>query len=127
MVHRLVTKTPQRMNIDLLAALCDILDCTPNDLLDCASSRGPHPHAAAGETRAEALESATCGRSAHGSAVPESSEPNVPASTAAPQHRHTRRHDRCMDRCNDSAAARRHYHPQPCPGCTATCGRWPTT
>jgi DNA-binding Xre family transcriptional regulator len=32
-VHRLVTKTPQRVNIDVLAALCDILDCEPNDLL----------------------------------------------------------------------------------------------
>lgn len=34
MVHRVVTKTPQRINTDLLAALCDILDCTPNDLLE---------------------------------------------------------------------------------------------
>jgi DNA-binding Xre family transcriptional regulator len=33
-VHRLVTKAPQRINIDLLAALCDILDCQPNDLLE---------------------------------------------------------------------------------------------
>ena len=32
-VHRLVTKAPQRVNIDLLAALCDILDCGPSDLL----------------------------------------------------------------------------------------------
>lgn len=36
MVHRVVTKTPQRINVDLLAALCDILDCTPNDLLELA-------------------------------------------------------------------------------------------
>lgn len=34
MVHRIVTKAPQRINVDLLAALCDILDCTPNDLLE---------------------------------------------------------------------------------------------
>ena len=32
-VHRLVTKTPQRVNMDVLAALCDILDCEPNDVL----------------------------------------------------------------------------------------------
>lgn len=32
-VHRLVTKTPQRLNLDVLAALCDILDCQPNELL----------------------------------------------------------------------------------------------
>ena len=34
MIHRAVTKPPQRINTDLLAALCDILDCTPNDLLE---------------------------------------------------------------------------------------------
>lgn len=34
MIHRVVTKTPQRVNMDLLAALCDILDCTPNDLIE---------------------------------------------------------------------------------------------
>ena len=34
MVHRIVTKPPQRINTDLLAALCDILDCTPSDLLE---------------------------------------------------------------------------------------------
>jgi len=51
MIHRVVTKTPQRINTDLLAALCDILDCTPNDLLELhieqvrpaavANDRGP--------------------------------------------------------------------------------------
>ncbi|PZS25288.1 MAG: XRE family transcriptional regulator [Pseudonocardiales bacterium] len=33
-VHKLVTTPPQRVNIELLAALCDILDCDPNDLLE---------------------------------------------------------------------------------------------
>ena len=33
-VYRLVTSTPQRLNMDVLAALCDILDCTPNDLFE---------------------------------------------------------------------------------------------
>lgn len=32
-VHRVVTNAPQRINTDLLAALCDILDCTAADLL----------------------------------------------------------------------------------------------
>lgn len=32
-VYRLVTKTPQRINIDILAALCDALGCDPGDLL----------------------------------------------------------------------------------------------
>lgn len=33
-VHKLVTTAPQRVNTDLLAALCDALDCTPSDLLE---------------------------------------------------------------------------------------------
>jgi DNA-binding Xre family transcriptional regulator len=33
-VYRLVTATPQRLSMDTLAALCDILDITPNDLID---------------------------------------------------------------------------------------------
>lgn len=32
-VYRLVTKPPQRLNVEVLAALCDILDCTAADLL----------------------------------------------------------------------------------------------
>ncbi|MCO1575548.1 helix-turn-helix transcriptional regulator [Crossiella sp. SN42] len=33
-VYRLVTQPPQRLNMDVLVALCDILDCTPNDLIE---------------------------------------------------------------------------------------------
>lgn len=33
-VYRLVTNAPQRLNMDVLAALCDILECEPNDLLE---------------------------------------------------------------------------------------------
>jgi DNA-binding Xre family transcriptional regulator len=32
-VYRLVTQAPQRMTMDTLVALCDILGCTPNDLI----------------------------------------------------------------------------------------------
>lgn len=32
-VYRLVTKTPQRVNLDILAALCDALLCDPGDLM----------------------------------------------------------------------------------------------
>lgn len=32
-VYRLVTTAPQRLSTDTLAALCDILSCTPNDLI----------------------------------------------------------------------------------------------
>jgi DNA-binding Xre family transcriptional regulator len=33
-VYRLVTKTPQRLNLEVLAALCDILEVTPAELLE---------------------------------------------------------------------------------------------
>lgn len=37
-VFRLVTQTPQRLNLEVLAALCGILDCTPNDLITISSA-----------------------------------------------------------------------------------------
>jgi DNA-binding Xre family transcriptional regulator len=33
-VYRLVTKTPQRLNLQVLAALCDILEVTPDELVE---------------------------------------------------------------------------------------------
>lgn len=33
-VFRLVTQAPQRLSMDTLAALCDILHCSPNDLIE---------------------------------------------------------------------------------------------
>lgn len=33
-VYRLVTGTPERLNLHVLAALCDALGCTPNDLVE---------------------------------------------------------------------------------------------
>ena len=46
-VHRVVTTAPQRINTDLLAALCDILDCTAADLLqlEIAEARVTPPKA----------------------------------------------------------------------------------
>ncbi|WP_227999717.1 helix-turn-helix domain-containing protein [Nocardia australiensis] len=32
-VHRLVSGTPERLSLQLLSALCDILACTPSDLV----------------------------------------------------------------------------------------------
>jgi DNA-binding Xre family transcriptional regulator len=32
-VWRLVTRKPERLNLHTLMVLCDILDCTPNDLI----------------------------------------------------------------------------------------------
>ena len=43
MIHRVVTKTPQRVNMDLLAALCDILDCEPGELFE-GDLLGLHRH-----------------------------------------------------------------------------------
>ena len=43
-VYRVVSGTPERMNMQLLAALCDIFGCTPSDLIEpyieSASRRG---------------------------------------------------------------------------------------
>lgn len=33
-VYRLVTQTPERLSLRTLMALCDIFDCTPNDLVE---------------------------------------------------------------------------------------------
>ncbi|MCD2197272.1 helix-turn-helix transcriptional regulator [Actinomycetospora endophytica] len=33
-VYRLVTQPPQRLSMDTFAALCDILACNPNDLIE---------------------------------------------------------------------------------------------
>lgn len=39
-VYRLAVKTPQRLNLQVLAALCDILDCEPGDLIECYRDTG---------------------------------------------------------------------------------------
>jgi DNA-binding Xre family transcriptional regulator len=33
-VYRLVAQVPERLNLTILAALCDIFDCTPADLIE---------------------------------------------------------------------------------------------
>jgi len=38
-VYRLVTQTPQRLSLDVLAALCDILACGPQDLIEVKAVR----------------------------------------------------------------------------------------
>jgi DNA-binding Xre family transcriptional regulator len=39
-VYRLAVKPPQRLNLEVLAALCDILDCEPGDLIECYRETG---------------------------------------------------------------------------------------
>ena len=49
-VFRLVTQSPQRLSMDTLAALCDILDCQPNDLIEVQVVKA-EVRKTAGETR----------------------------------------------------------------------------
>jgi DNA-binding Xre family transcriptional regulator len=42
-VYRLVAGTPERLNLDALAALCEILGCTPNDLIEIRSPEAAAP------------------------------------------------------------------------------------
>ena len=44
-VYRLVTRTPERLSLATLAALCDILGCGPGDLVEPVAS-APAPAAA---------------------------------------------------------------------------------
>jgi len=39
-VYRLVTGVPERLSLRTLAALCDILDCTPADLVEPVAEAG---------------------------------------------------------------------------------------
>lgn len=60
-VYRLVTQTPERLSLRTLLALCDILDCTPNDLIEpVAEAR--RPRKAAAGTGGEASVSSLKGR-----------------------------------------------------------------
>ena len=48
-VYRLATGTPERLSLATLAALCDIFDCTPADLIETTVSAGaPTPKATPG-------------------------------------------------------------------------------
>jgi DNA-binding Xre family transcriptional regulator len=49
-VYRLVTATPQRLNIEVLDALCLILDCTPIDLISFTVAARAQPKAVGGAT-----------------------------------------------------------------------------
>ena len=44
--YRLVTGTPERLSLRILMALCDILDCTPNDLIEPVTAAKPRTRAA---------------------------------------------------------------------------------
>lgn len=42
-VYRLAAKSPERLSLRTLAALCDIFDCTPNELIAPALDEPPGP------------------------------------------------------------------------------------
>lgn len=52
-VYRLVTGTPERLSLRTLVALCDILECTPNDLIEPVAQiqKAKKAGAAAGRSR----------------------------------------------------------------------------
>jgi DNA-binding Xre family transcriptional regulator len=47
-VYRLVSGTPERLSLPILVALCDILSCTPNDLIVPHVETATKPRKAAG-------------------------------------------------------------------------------
>jgi len=47
-VYRLVTQDPERLNLRTLMALCDILGCTPNDLIEPVAAPAKNRAVAAG-------------------------------------------------------------------------------
>lgn len=49
-VFRLVTKTPQRLSMDTLAALCDILACDPSALIEITAIPAQIPKAVGHES-----------------------------------------------------------------------------
>jgi DNA-binding Xre family transcriptional regulator len=51
-VYRLVTGVPERLSLATLAALCDILECGPGDLVEPVAGVGASGRAAAGPAAA---------------------------------------------------------------------------
>ncbi|MEU8310731.1 helix-turn-helix transcriptional regulator [Actinomadura sp. NPDC048955] len=49
-VWRLVTQSPERLSLPVLAALCDILNCTPSDLIATRAENAAPRRTATGET-----------------------------------------------------------------------------
>jgi len=49
-VYRLVTQTPERLSLRTLMALCDILGCTPSDLIEPVTEARRTRTAAGGQT-----------------------------------------------------------------------------
>ncbi|MEV3986923.1 helix-turn-helix transcriptional regulator [Nonomuraea sp. NPDC049758] len=50
-IWRLVTQSPERLSLPVLAALCDIFDCTPADLIATRAEDARPRRTASGESR----------------------------------------------------------------------------
>ena len=87
-VFRLVTQPPQRLSMDTLAALCDILDCTPNDLIEIEAVNAEVRKTAGARART------TPGGAAH--VDPQAQRPVTPPSTAARLAQQAARMDAAM-------------------------------
>ena len=49
-IYRLVTQEPQRLNVDVFAALCEILQCGPQDLIEVVAVQVQVRKIASGES-----------------------------------------------------------------------------
>jgi len=64
-VYRLVTGTPERLSLRTLVALCDILGCTPTDLIEAVEEKqaqratGTGPIGSAGDADVDAMRKRT--------------------------------------------------------------------
>ncbi|MBB4686325.1 helix-turn-helix domain-containing protein [Amycolatopsis jiangsuensis] len=61
-VYRLVTSPPQRLSMDVFAALCDILECQPNDLIEIKPTAGDQRKAVGGSSAAPTARRSTIRR-----------------------------------------------------------------
>jgi len=57
-VHRLVSGTPERLSLQVLSALCDILECTPADLVTTTAENAGVRRTATGDLPAPPATSA---------------------------------------------------------------------
>jgi DNA-binding Xre family transcriptional regulator len=54
-VYRLVTQRPERISLKLVAAVCDIFDCGPEDLLTATTADQKRPRKAASGTNVTSI------------------------------------------------------------------------
>ena len=63
-VYRLAAGTPERLSLHTLAVLCDILDCSPSDLIEPVTKPDPAPGALSARNQLQRrIFHATCGPS----------------------------------------------------------------